>query len=177
MDPGRIKRGLKPREDVGPVFEAGRRYTLVIAREWLDAQGQPLAAEMRKPFDVLPADEAPVDVDAWRIETPGSGATGPLVVRFGEPLDHALLERVLRVVGPDGKQLAGTVEITDHETCWRFTPENAWTVGDYQLVADTILEDLAGNSIGRAFDVDVIEPVGQRITTETVTIRFSVAGE
>src|SRR5262249_51585849 len=30
IDPGRIKRGLKPREDLGPVLEEGKRYTLVI---------------------------------------------------------------------------------------------------------------------------------------------------
>src|SRR5205823_5383949 len=30
IDPGRIKRGLKPREDLGPVLEAGKSYTLVI---------------------------------------------------------------------------------------------------------------------------------------------------
>ena len=34
IDPGRIKRGLKPREQFGPVLEAGRTYTLVIDPSW-----------------------------------------------------------------------------------------------------------------------------------------------
>src|SRR5262245_52114025 len=34
IDPGRIKRGLKPREDVGPVLEEGKSYTLVIDKGW-----------------------------------------------------------------------------------------------------------------------------------------------
>src|SRR5207302_1594426 len=28
--PGRVKRGLKPREEVGPTLEEGKRYTLVV---------------------------------------------------------------------------------------------------------------------------------------------------
>ncbi len=40
FDPGRIKRGLKPREEVGPVLEAGKSYCLVIDRDWPDATGK-----------------------------------------------------------------------------------------------------------------------------------------
>src|SRR5262245_1541446 len=42
IDPGRIKHGLKPREDLGPVLEEGKTYTLVIDRAWTDANGNPL---------------------------------------------------------------------------------------------------------------------------------------
>ena len=48
FDPGRIKRGLKPREELGPVLEAGKSYQLVIDRDWLDAEGNPLKTEFRK---------------------------------------------------------------------------------------------------------------------------------
>src|SRR5262245_16243020 len=34
FDPGRIKRGLKPREEVGPVLVEGKKYTLVISSKW-----------------------------------------------------------------------------------------------------------------------------------------------
>ena len=61
FDPGRIKRGLKPREEVGPVLEEGKQYTLVVDRDWLDATGYPLAAKMRKTFRALAPDEAPLD--------------------------------------------------------------------------------------------------------------------
>ena len=38
FDPGRIKRGLKPREELGPVLEAGKSYELVD-RPRLDRRG------------------------------------------------------------------------------------------------------------------------------------------
>src|SRR5262249_18400476 len=50
LDPGRVKQGLKPREELGPVLEAGKKYTLVIDGRWRDAEGQPLGQDFRKSF-------------------------------------------------------------------------------------------------------------------------------
>eukprot|EP00913_Durusdinium_trenchii_P028401 g26629.t1 len=50
FDPGRIKRGLKPRELFGPALETGKSYTLVIDRRWNDAKGRSLKATFRKKF-------------------------------------------------------------------------------------------------------------------------------
>jgi hypothetical protein len=171
-DPGRVKRGLKPREELGPVLIEGRRYALVIDRDWLDAHAQPLAEGARKEFDVLPPDETPIDTATWKLETPQSGTTAALVVRFGEPLDHSLLERVVRVVDDQGQRIEGSVDVTDDETCWRFTPSAPWKAGAYRLTVEKTLEDLAANGIGRPFEVDEFRPVQQSITTETVEVPF-----
>ena len=40
-----------------------------------------------------------------------------------------------------------------HETRWTMTPNEPWRAGDYAVIALGILEDLAGNRIGRAFEV------------------------
>ena len=106
-DPGRVKRGLKPREELGPVLEEGRDYTLVIDEAWRDAHGNPLAEPARKSFHVLAPDDTPIDQTTWKIETPVSLGQDPLVVRLGESLDHSLLERVLSVqtdTGDEGRR-------------------------------------------------------------------------
>ena len=46
--------------------------------------------------------------------------------------------------------------------------------GDYQLIVDTALEDLAGNHIGQPFDIDTFEHVTEHITTKTVSLPFAV---
>ena len=51
---------------------------------------------------------------------------------------------------------------------------NPGASGDYSLVVGTTLEDLAGNRIGRLFEVDVFERVEERITTTTVSLPFQV---
>jgi hypothetical protein len=64
FDPGRAKRGILPNVQMGRALVPGRRYTLVVSREWTDAHGRPLAAEFRRGFRVGPPDErpsAPVD--------------------------------------------------------------------------------------------------------------------
>jgi hypothetical protein len=173
-DPGRVKRGLKPREELGPVLEEGHDYTLVVDRDWRDAAGQPLAERAVKKFHVLAPDDTPIDPAAWKLTSPPAGTRDALEVRFPEPLDHALLERVVWVAATDGERLAGTVEIDENETRWRFTPAEPWPAGDYQLVADTALEDLGANAIGRAFDVDVFAPISTRIESKTISLPFTV---
>ena len=43
FDPGRIKRGVLPNEQLGPPIVDGKHYTLLIDRGWQDARGVPLA--------------------------------------------------------------------------------------------------------------------------------------
>jgi hypothetical protein len=173
-DPGRVKRGLKPREEAGPVLEEGQDYTLAIDRTWRDAAGRPLADDVRKRFHVGPPDDRPVDPQAWKIVPPPAGTIQPLVVGFSEPLDRALVERMLWVVNSSGDRIAGAVEIDGQETAWRFAPRERWPVGEYRLVVDTALEDLAGNAVGRAFDVDVFGPVQNHVDSKTVSIPFTI---
>ncbi len=174
LDPGRVKRGLKPREDIGPVLEAGKHYTLVIDRAWKDAEGNPLKDTYRKTFRVLPPDETQPDPKTWKIESPPAGTTTPITMISPKALDHALLGRMLWITEERGEKVPGTMEVTRGETCWRFTPATPWKAGRYHLVADTRLEDLAGNSIGRAFEVDEQRPSEREKKTETVRLPFEV---
>jgi hypothetical protein len=174
LDPGRVKRELKPREEFGPVLEAGRRYTLIVDRSWKDGEGNPLKETFRKTFRVRPPDETQPDPKTWKIEPPGAGSTAPLVMTSPKSLDHALLHRMLWVTDDRGRKVPGTVEVTRQETCWRFTPAAAWTAGHYHLVADTWLEDLAGNSVSRPFEVVESRPAERESKGETVQLPFEV---
>jgi hypothetical protein len=174
FQPGRIKRGLRPREEDGPTLEEGKRYTLVIDGAWADADGDPLKETYRKAFRALAPDDTPPDTKNWKLQAPAAGTHAPLAVTFPEPLDHGLLQHSLWVIDDAGRKVPGTVSVGAEETRWELTPEKAWPAGKYQLVADTRLEDLAGNSIGRPFEVDVFRPVQREIKTETVKLPFEV---
>jgi hypothetical protein len=155
LDPGRVKQGLKPHEDLGPVLEAGKGYVLVIDAGWHDAHGRPLGKEFRKSFRAEAAAEKAIDPAAWKLRPPKAGTRAPLAVTFPAPLDHALLERVVAVSGPGGQAVAGRAVVVAGETGWTFTPDADWAKGAYELVAGPELEDVAGNRIGRPFEVDV----------------------
>jgi hypothetical protein len=175
IDPGRIKKGLKPREDLGPVLEDGKRYTLEIDAKWSDAQGNRLKEAYRKTFRAGPADEQAIDPKAWKLQLPAAGKAEALTVNFPEPLDHALLHRLLTVTDAKGQAVSGSVSVTDEETRWHFTPEKPWQAGAYNLVVDTALEDLAGNRVGQPFEVDVFRPVERQANAKTVSLPFQVA--
>ena len=65
----------------------------------------------------------------------------------------------------DGKEGDGEISVDQLETRWTFTPKGPWRAGSYQLLALDILEDVAGNQIGRAFEVDNFESVDREIGT------------
>jgi hypothetical protein len=172
FDPGRIKRGLLPLNESGPNIQEGRHYTLSIARDWLDAAGSPLAEAFTKPFHVVGEEREPVDPAKWRIATPRDGTVDPLVVTFPRPLDHALLQHTITIAG-----VAGKIELARDETEWRFTPDTPWKTGPHELIVATSLEDLAGNRVGRPFDVDTFNEVTKRIERPTVSVQFRIGGK
>ncbi len=155
FNPGRVKRGLVPNLEMGPPLEAGGTYTLVIERGWPDASGQPLRAEFRKQFRVAAADRKAPDPKTWKMAAPPAGTRTALEIVFPESLDHALLGRLIEVAGPGVKAVAGAVSTADEERRWRLTPVSPWMPGPYRIRVDPALEDLAGNRIGRPFEVDL----------------------
>jgi hypothetical protein len=173
FDPGRVKKGILPNLQQGRPLEVGRSVTLVINREWPDENGLPLKEEFRRALRVGATDLDPLDVAAWRIQPPKAGGRDDAVVTFPEPLDHGLLMRALGVTR-DGKEVDGAIAVDLGETRWTFTPEARWRAGTYELVALDILEDLAGNQIGRAFEVDNFDTVDKGPNPQTITIPFRV---
>ena len=84
-------------------------------------------------------------------------------------MDHALASSLL---GIDG--VSGQVDLDDQERLWRFTPEQPWNPGSYNLTLDTAVEDLAGHRIGRAFDVEVNGKAQPKMPREVRRIPFRV---
>ena len=174
IDPGRIKRGVLLLEEIGPSLEAGKSYTLVIGREWKDGAGNPLKENFQKSFKVKPPDRDPPDPAHWKIQPPPSGTREPLAVSFPEPMDHALAQRVINVIDESGQLVEGTVALEDQERRWTFAPGRPWRRGPYNLVIQTTIEDLAGNNIGKPFEVDLFESVQRRLATSAVKLPFEV---
>ena len=175
FDPGRIKRGVLPRDEAGTALTEGAEYTLVINSEWRDHNGAPLLSEFRKKFRVLPEARAGIELKSWSLKPPSTGDSA-LIVDFPAPLDYALLNRLLTVLGPEGRPVDGTITLARNEAQWQFRPDKPWSAGAHELRVDTALEDVAGNRVGRPFDVDVFEPITKTISRKYESIPFRVPG-
>ena len=65
----------------------------------------------------------------------------------------------------------GHIETADAEREWRFVPALPWPDKVQRLQADSIVEDLGGNSLARPFEVD-LEAAPPRPTPATVELPF-----
>lgn len=176
FDPGRIKRGLKPNEDIGAPLAAGKKYSLSIDAGWRDSRQTPLASGFIREFQVTPFDDVQPDPHEWRLSRPAAGSREPLVVAFNEPLDHALLQHALVVRSPQGDEVEGEIAVDQGEARWQFTPREPWVAGQHALVVDPILEDRAGNSVARPFETESQQVVGQGASAAPVALPFSPVG-
>jgi hypothetical protein len=174
FDPGRQKRGIPVIEAMGRSLTEGKPVTLVVAAEWRDGNGLPLKEEYRRTFRVGPPDERPLDHTAWQISAPTPGTRTPLTVAFPEPLDHGLLLRAMGVQGADGKPVAGDITVGRGEVTWSFTPREFWKAGPHNIIVLGMLEDLAGNRIGRAFEVDQFDRSDSAAEPEKTLMPFLV---
>jgi hypothetical protein len=174
FDPGRVKTGILPNEQMGRALVSGRRYTLAVDADWADAAGQPLAAPFRREFRVGPPQETALNPAQWRLDPPRGGTLAPLVLSFPQPLDYGLLRRAIRVARGDGQPVDGDIQLGAGEIRWLFTPRTPWSSGDYQLVAASTLEDVAGNRIGKAFEVDARTSAANASRPQSVAIPFRI---
>jgi len=172
--PGRIKQGLDMRGQLGPALKQGEDFRLVVDAGMQDASGAPLIEGFEKTFTVGDADRTSPVPAAWDISAPVSGSSTPLRVAFGEPLEHALLERMVTVRRRDGTAVPGSVRVTSSETVWEYVPAGTWKPGDYLLVAHIALEDLAGNQLNRPFDVRPGDTPVPDVATE-IRIPFAIS--
>lgn len=156
LHPGRQKTGVNLNVEEGPVLRPGGVYTLQVAAAWRSTAGAPLGAA--KPFTLRagPADHACPQVAAWQLHPPASGGREPLRVVFDEALDSAMLTTALRLYRQGATApLALEVTVEDSGRAWSAVPETPWVAGGYELRADPLLEDLAGNNLDHPFEVDL----------------------
>jgi hypothetical protein len=152
LHPGRVKSGLQLGDALGRAVQAGSSFTLVIDGEARDADGAPLVAAERRTWQVGAAEREPLDPSTWRLRAPAN-AGDRLWVETGALLDQELARAALGVETDDGENVPGTLEPSPDGRSFAFRPAAPWTPGAaYRLVIGPMLEDVAGNRLGAAFE-------------------------
>ena len=159
IHPGRVKQGLKLRKELGPVLKPNQEYRLVVSPDVRDAHNLHLVSQFVKRFRTVKEDHRRPLPSKWRVSRPHAGTQQPLTIRFGEPLDRALLDRFVTVHGPRGR-LEGSLTVTENESRWHFAPQETWIDADYHIHINGQLEDAAGNTPLRVFDTDLLSKQG-----------------
>ncbi|MBZ0111997.1 MAG: Ig-like domain-containing protein, partial [Thermoanaerobaculia bacterium] len=160
--PGRIKRGVGPNLQLGPPLIAGHRYRLVVEPLLEDGRGRALATTFELELRVGSAMRQLVQPSDWELMPPRT-PTGPLVVVFPVPMDHAMAHHALSVEQTSGAPIEGQVRVESSGRRWTFEPAQPWSSGEtYYLAINPRFEDAAGNTLLSAFDHELPPPDDRR---------------
>ncbi len=176
LDPGRIKRDLQPNQKLGAPLRKGDQYELVISPPWQSTKGIDLLKKYSKFFITGNRDSVSPNPDTWTLDLPKAGTKTPLIIGFGEPLDHFLLSETISIRDQNGLQIKGHLQVIENDTKCHFTPAEAWAEGNYSLNSMAKLEDLAGNNLNRPFDRDITQ-TKQPVTKDIHQKRFRISGQ
>lgn len=158
IHPGRIKWGLVLRETLGPVLLPNKEYSFVVKGAMLDAMGRKLDRDHVKKFRTTAEERTRIPMAGWKLQAPAAGSRQALKVELPRAIDHTCLEKHLLVKDAKGQAVKGTIAIGAGDKSWSFMPLEAWQKGEHILHVDPRLEDVAGNTPVRPFDVDLKAP-------------------
>lgn len=164
--PGRQKPGVNLNVEIGPILEEGKRYRLEISGKWRDESGAPLGETRRHEFTAGPPDHARPDPRKWRISVEGDSVR----IATDGSLDPESARRRVSLIR--GKETV-PVRVEAGAEGLRLIFRGGRIAGSYRLSVDPRLEDLAGNSVARPFNVDLERDPGEA-RKEAVEIPFEV---
>ncbi len=173
--PGRQKTGVNLNVEIGPILSEGRRYRLVVGGNWKSRAGVQLGDDFTHEFSAMAADHKQPQTSEWKVTAPPAGTNNALLCQLDEPLDWALLASGFQVVDSSNRLVAGEISVDNTQTTWSFTPEQPWRAGDFSIVVAGYVEDLAGNSLDRPFEVDLVSPKATPPKSDrSATLNFTV---
>jgi hypothetical protein len=168
IHPGRIKWGVELRELMGPVLYEKRAYALAVRGDWTDLEGNKIGKDTIKRFRTTPEDRARIDLGDWKLTAPTAGTHDPVVLRLSKSIDYRSLQTSLTVMNARNQIIAGTIAVGRDEKSWSFVPNQLWPAGPYCLRVSPDLEDVAGNTPLRPFDLNLLtlRPPAQKLQFE-----------
>ncbi len=174
IEPGRQKRDLIPNKQLGPVFENGKFYGLAILKDLKDNNGVPMQQDFTHIFQTVPPDRKKLDLNSWEV-LPPENDRDDLVILFHESMDYGSTMNGLTIINAEKKEITGDWQLIDNESISLFTPKNPWSKGNYKVLLDATIEDLAGNNLNKLFDSKVNDTIpSSRYSSSYFALGFSI---
>lgn len=159
IHPGRIKWGVELRELMGPVLHEKRSYSLVVKGDWTDLEGNKIGKDTIRKFKTSAEDRVRIELSDWKLTAPSAGTRDAVTLTLPKSIDYRSLQTGLTVTTSKGQLIAGTITVGPDEKSWRFTPKEKWQAGPHRVNVSPDLEDVAGNTPSRPFDMDLLTPL------------------
>ncbi|UFH30714.1 hypothetical protein LNP04_12090 [Chryseobacterium sp. C-71] len=151
VDPGRVKLGLFANNTMGRAFDVGKKYTLTVDKDLMDFDDQKLAQNFTKTFVAIDEDMLPPKTSEWKITVPKARSNDVLSIDFNDKIDHISAQTLIKFFFNNG-EIKGKTELENQERKLVFKPTKKWKKGNYQIIVNQRLEDIATNSVNQIFD-------------------------
>lgn len=157
VHPGRIKSGINYAKDAGPLFEPGKFYTFVVddsIRPMIP--GTKVKAYSKKLYVMKDDHKLPQFIPYTKVNILKVNTRQNLSIAFNEPMDYGAVSIGLEVKDSKGNTIKGQYHPIN-DSLWNFIPDHPWNKGQYQVMYNDYLADLASNHIKRAFEVQDVK--------------------
>lgn len=165
--PGRQKPGVNLNVEIGPILEEGKRYRLEISRDWKTERGTRLEGPLEKIFAAGEIDIEQPDPRQWgsgyRVDSKGRTQ---MLIGTREVLDSESARRRIEIF-QGGTRIPFAVESNQIAFYFEGKPESS-----FRVVVDPRLEDLAGNSVARPFNLDLDKHPDFEEQTKPIELSF-----
>jgi len=155
IHPGRVKQGVNLREELGPVLQRGKKYTLVISKDLQSQAGNNPVNDYRIGFETSEEHRQKIHPEKWKLRLPKTGSMASLEIQTLRALDPYLVRRHVEIFGLAGTKIETTLAWDKEQETFLFTPIEKWQSGNFRIEISKYLEDLAGNTPVRVFDTDL----------------------
>lgn len=167
--PGRQKPGVNLNVEIGPILEEGKRYRLEVSDDWRTEAGQELDGPTSHVFTAGPLDNEQPDPKNWKLGyAKGSLGKFNASISIGEPLDPESVRKRVRIL-LDGEE----VDYRYSEDALYFDPASKDS-GRVVVRIDPRVEDLAGNSVVRPFNLDLEKNPELKEKTDSIELSFQL---
>ena len=174
FDPGRQKRGIPVIDEMGRSLTEGKSYTLVVDKEWRDGNGLPAQGNLQAHVQGRPARRAAARSHGVADRAAHRGHARAADRRVSRTARSRVAAARVRRAGrrrhADRRRYQGRAQrsgVVVHA-------EGVLEGRPHHIVAFAMLEDLAGNRIGRAFEVDQFDRSDKSAEPEKTLIPFQI---
>lgn len=151
VDPGRVKLGLFANNTMGRAFDVGKKYTLTVDKDLMDFDDQKLEQNFTKTFVAIGEDMLPPKTEQWKLSLPKAETDNILSINFNDKIDHISAQTLIKFFF-NNTEIKGKIELENQEQKLIFKPTKKWKKGNYQIIVNHRLEDIAANSLNQIFD-------------------------
>lgn len=167
--PGRQKPGVNLNVEIGPILEEGKRYRLEISDTWKTESGVGVSGSLDHEFVAGSYDGTQPNPYQWDV--------GRSTYHLGKATGRVVTDELL---DPQSALKRVRIFLNEKETIFRVVGrELQFGLGqgsEFRLTVqiDPRVEDLAGNSVARPFNLDIDKNPGFEEKTETIELTFKL---